>query len=409
MILKKQWGVTGGIEKLGASSVALLTAAVGAWAFGRLADRFGRKSVYGWEMLVLAAGAIASAFSPNIWWLIGFRAILGFGIGGDYPVSSTIMSEYAGRRDRGKMVALVFSAQGVGLVVGPLLAVALLGVGIAPDPVWRILLGVGALPALSVFWLRRRIAETPRFRLAQQEKERPNTGRHHERTQLVRNRLLARWLFAASITWFLFDFAYYGDTIASDSIVSKVAKHATPLQTSAIELAIFAIFSLPAFYVAAFTIDRIGRRRLQIIGFVGVALFFALVAAIPGAATNIAPFVLLFGATYFFSQFGPNTTTFVYPSEIFPVDVRTTGNGIASGVAKVGAFAGAAILPALVTSWGLSDMILIPVGLSLVGALFTLLLPEPSGSTLEEISEPAPRRRQRHPPPTRRVTVPDGG
>jgi MFS transporter, PHS family, inorganic phosphate transporter len=73
VILKKQWGVTGGIEKLGASSVALLTAAIGSWAFGRLADRFGRKSVYGWEMLVLAAGAIASAFSPNIWWLIGLR------------------------------------------------------------------------------------------------------------------------------------------------------------------------------------------------------------------------------------------------------------------------------------------------------------------------------------------------
>lgn len=113
VILKKQWGVSGGIDKLAVTSVALLTAAVGSWLFGRLADRFGRKSVYGWEMLVLAAGAIASAFSPSIWWLVAFRAILGFGIGGDYPVSSTLMSEYAGRKDRGKMVALVFSAQGI--------------------------------------------------------------------------------------------------------------------------------------------------------------------------------------------------------------------------------------------------------------------------------------------------------
>lgn len=143
-------GVTGGIEKLAVTSVALLTAAFGSWLFGELADRFGRKSVYGWEMLVLAAGAIASAFSPSVWWLVGFRAILGFGIGGDYPVSSTLMSEYAGRRDRGKLVALVFSAQGLGLVIGPLLAVILLGAGVAPDPTWRILLGAGALPALAV-------------------------------------------------------------------------------------------------------------------------------------------------------------------------------------------------------------------------------------------------------------------
>ena len=83
-----------------------------------------------------------------------------------------------------------------------------------------------------------------------------------------------------------------------------------------------------------------------------------------------------------------NTTTFLYPLEIFPVDVRTTGNGIPSGVAKIGAFAGAAMLPALVTGWGLTDTILIPAALSLCGVLFTLLVPEPFGSTLESISQP---------------------
>jgi MFS transporter, PHS family, inorganic phosphate transporter len=387
VILKDQWKLNG-FQQLALSSSALLTAAFGAWLFGRLADRFGRKSVYGWEMLVLAAGAIASAFSPDVWWLIAFRAILGFGVGGDYPVSSTIISEYAGRKDRGKMVALVFSAQGIGLVVGPLLAVMLLAGGVSTSLTWRLLLAAGAIPALAVFWLRRQIAETPRFRLAQQQAE--ETGRDSARTQrrqLFGDRRLVRWLFAASAAWFLFDFAYYGTTIASSNIVTKVASNATPLQTSAIELGIFAVFSLPAFYVAAFTIDRIGHRRLQIIGFIAIAVLFALVFAIPGASTVLLPFVLLFGGTYFFSQFGPNTTTFVIPSEIFPVDVRTTGDGIAAGAAKIGAFAGAAILPALVTSWGLANMVLIPAGLSVAGAAVTLLLPEPSGSTLEEISD----------------------
>lgn len=263
---------------------------------------------------------------------------------------------------------------------------------------------MGALPALSVFWLRRQIAETPRFRLAQQ-----NRGRHSERTKLFRDRRLAKWLFAASMTWFLFDFAYYGDTIASDSIVKKVAAHATPLQTSGIELGIFAIFSLPAFYLAAFTIDRLGRRLLQIIGFVGIAVFFALVWAIPGVSGDVIPFIVLFGATYFFSQFGPNTTTFVYPSEVFPVDVRTTGNGIAAGVAKIGAFAGAAILPALVDSWGLTSMVLIPAALAAAGALLTLMLPEPSGATLEQISEPSASRRNRATPRTRQRVAQNPG
>ena len=135
----------------------------------------------------------------------------------------------------------------IGLVVGSLVAVVLLAVGVSPGLARRILLVLGALSALSLFWLRRQIAETRRFCLAQQNRQQNHRS---SRTQLLGDRLLARWLFAAAIAWLLFDFAYSGDTIASDSFVKKAATHATP-QTSAIEFGIFAIFLLPAFYVAA--------------------------------------------------------------------------------------------------------------------------------------------------------------
>src|SRR5205809_280378 len=82
---------------------------------------------------VLALVAIASAFSPNVIWLIVFRFILGMGIGGDYPLCATLMSEYANRRDRGKLITMVFSMQGAGLVVGPLVAIILLLAGINQD------------------------------------------------------------------------------------------------------------------------------------------------------------------------------------------------------------------------------------------------------------------------------------
>jgi PHS family inorganic phosphate transporter-like MFS transporter len=86
-LLKPMWQV-GKVEESLVESTALLAAAIGALLFGRIADMLGRKRIYGLEVLVLAAGAIACAFSPNIWWLIGFRFILGIGmgIGGDYPV-----------------------------------------------------------------------------------------------------------------------------------------------------------------------------------------------------------------------------------------------------------------------------------------------------------------------------------
>src|SRR6201999_4048774 len=124
-MLKPLWHV-GKVEEGLVESTALLAAAIGALLFGRVADMLGRKRIYGVEVLVLAAGAIGCALSPNIWWLIGLRFILGVGIGGDYPVSATIMSEYSAKASRGMMVTLVFAMQAAGLIVGPLFASALL-------------------------------------------------------------------------------------------------------------------------------------------------------------------------------------------------------------------------------------------------------------------------------------------
>src|SRR6202034_944234 len=103
-LVKPIWH-TGKIAEALVDSTALLASAFGALLFGRVADMLGRKRIYGVEVLVLAFGAIGCAFSPNIWWLIGLRFILGIGIGGDYPVSATIMSEYAGKDSRGMIVS----------------------------------------------------------------------------------------------------------------------------------------------------------------------------------------------------------------------------------------------------------------------------------------------------------------
>src|SRR5580698_7646769 len=127
-LLTPEWGLSTTQVSL-LNSVTLAASAVGAIVFGRIADILGRKKIYGYEVLILAAGAIASAFSPNYTFLLVSRIILGIGIGGDYPVSATIMSEYSSKATRGKMVGLVFSMQGAGLVVGPLIAAILLASG----------------------------------------------------------------------------------------------------------------------------------------------------------------------------------------------------------------------------------------------------------------------------------------
>src|SRR6201986_3372398 len=221
-LIKPLWHVDKFEEGL-VESTALLASAIGALLFGRVADMLGRKRIYGVEVLVLAAGAIASAFSPNIWWLIGFRFILGIGIGGDYPVSATIMSEYAGKANRGMLVTLVFAMQAAGLIVGPLLAAALLLTPLSHDMIWRILVSFGALPALAVYGARRHLKETPRFLEAAGHEEDESgklkkSGNYDPKTHSIsfwdgfhrlanNKRILAR-LGGASGTWFLLDFAY---------------------------------------------------------------------------------------------------------------------------------------------------------------------------------------------------------
>ena len=106
-LLKGQWHLgTGQLALLNA--VMLGAAFLGAMFFGRLADSLGRTRVYWISAALMVLAAIGSALSPSLLVLTLFRFLLGFGVGGDYPVSAVLMSEYANRKDRGKLVGMVF-------------------------------------------------------------------------------------------------------------------------------------------------------------------------------------------------------------------------------------------------------------------------------------------------------------
>jgi MFS family permease len=122
-----------------------------------------------------------------------------------------------------------------------------------------------------------------------------------------------------------------------------------------------------------------------------MALMFLLIGLIPAVTVNAVPFVLLYGVSYFFTEFGPNTTTFVYPAEIFPVDVRTTAHGISAGAGKMGAFAGAYLFPVMLdSSLGIRGAEIVAGAVALVGLVLTvLLLPEPNGRSLEDLADEA--------------------
>ncbi|HEY1721991.1 MAG TPA: MFS transporter, partial [Magnetospirillaceae bacterium] len=331
------------------------------------------------------------------------------------PVSSTIMAEYSGKKTRGMMVSMVFAMQAAGLVFGPILAAGLVASGVSESLTWRLLLAFGAVPALAVFQMRRNLAETPRYLLAAGHHEAFNdaasqalgavksqaTGGSAPESAmktpvsfrrgfgiLVARRDLVIRLAGASLAWFLMDFAYYGNTVSSPMVLTAITPNQTLLWHILLQLAVFAIAALPGYLLAAAMMDRMGRKPIQILGFAMMALTFAAMALIPGIEKLVVPFVIIYGISYFFTEFGPNTTTFVYPAEIFPVETRTTGHGVASAAGKLGGFIGVFCFPILLQWHGLLSAELAAAAVCILGLLVTLwMLPETKMKSLEELNQ----------------------
>lgn len=407
-LITKQWHLSTTQTGL-INSMTLLGAFLGAIIYGRLADRIGRKKIYGLEAAIMVVFALASAFSPSVGWLIAFRFILGLGVGGDYPVSAVLMGEYANRKNRGRLVGTVFALQAVGTMAGYIAGLTLLSSGMSHDYAWRIMLGLGALPAAVVLFARRRMPESPRYlarvagnpaaaaaSLAEYSggtlrpvtaDDTPGPSRMSFRTFITNRRYLLSLIGTAG-TWFVFDYAYYGNAVSAPLIVQTVlGKGATIERALAFNLMIFAIAAVPGYLLAAAYMDRIGHKRLQLIGFPLMGLAFLLIGVVPGVTVTVVPFLILFGISFFFAEFGPNTTTFVLSAECYPTAARTTGHGISAGVGKLGAFIGVYLFPHISKAFGLSGALEFAAAMALLGTLMTFLIPETAQRSLEAISD----------------------
>jgi MFS family permease len=267
---------------------------------------------------------------------------------------------------------------------------------------------------LAVIYLRRTLPESPRWRSLVQGRaqEAAQAMRKYTRgvvdagaqqverqvklslRQFLSNPHYLVLLLGTAGCWFMFDYAFYGNTISTPLILKAVAPHASLITDTTISLLIFTVAAAPGYVLAFLTVDRIGHRRLQFIGFALMGTAFLVIGLVPGLTTLIVPFVLVYGISYFFTEFGPNTTTFLLASELYPVSARTTGHGISAGLAKVGAFAGTLTFPLVKGALGLSGVMVIAAGTAGIGLLLTRLLPEPSGLSLETASgeeQPDPR------------------
>ncbi|KAI6688513.1 hypothetical protein NL676_025341 [Syzygium grande] len=421
-------------------AVALLGTVIGQLIFGRLGDRGGRRGVYGVALMLMMVGSLGCGFSMGttpgcVLASLGlFRFLLGVGIGGDYPLSATIMSEYANKRTRGAFIAAVFSMQGFGILASSVVTMAVCKIfgQIYPsspkdpppkeaDIAWRLILMLGAVPAVITYHWRMMMPETARY-TALVEQNVLQAARDMERVLDVPLSQIAevqsfrpsppsyplfsrqfflchgRDLLACSAAWFLLDIVFYSSNLFQSKIYHKylhdedageaVTAFEAAFKVARLQAIVACYSTIPGYFAAVLLIDRVGRVKIQAVGFVLMAIVYFSIG-VPynkywkGHTDKL--FMFLYGLTFFFANCGPNTTTFIVPAELFPARFRTTCHGIAGAMGKVGAMIGAVGFLKASQALGIEVTLIILGGICVVGMAVTMLFAkETMGRSLEE-------------------------
>jgi putative MFS transporter len=396
--LAPQWHLSAGtVAWIG--SVGFVGMALGASLGGSVADRVGRRAVFAGTLLIYGVATGAAALSWSVGSLLVFRFLIGFGLGAELPVASTLVSEFAPVRIRGRIVVLLEAFWAAGWILA-----ALVGTFVVPRSAegWRWAFALGALPALYSGIVRRALPESVRFL--------ESRGRTAEAETVVRRfeaqagvappvdaRLatepaavveptrvglgtlwsggLARRTLALWLVWFGINFAYYGAFIWLPALLVQrgftLAKsfHFTLYMTFA---------QLPGYAVSAWLIERWGRRPTLAVFLAGSAAS-ALLFARAGSDAS----VLAAGCLLSFFNLGAWGAVYAATPEVYPTAVRATGAGWAAGFGRIASILAPLCVPPLLAAGGPQAVFGTFAAFFAVAIVGALLLPEWRGRGLD--------------------------
>ena len=311
--------------------------------------------------------------------------------------------------------------------------------GLAVDKMWRVIIGFGAVPGCVALYFRLTIPETPRytFDVARDAEKgvadvaayregkhegRPDEVRRASVLQDSRNRLdtpkaswadfwahYSQWkygkvLLGTAGSWFVLDVAFYGLGLNQAIILKAIgySSGSTVYQvfynTAVGQLIIVCAGAIPGYWVTVATVDFIGRKPIQLMGFVLLTIIFVVIG-FAYDKLNEHGLLALYVLAQFFFNFGPNATTFIVPGECFPTRYRSTSHGISAASGKVGAIIAQTVFGPLRTKghptkanptpW-LNHIMEIFALFMLCGVFTTLLIPETKRKTLEQLAGEVP-------------------
>ncbi|MGZ0040909.1 MFS transporter [Paenibacillus ottowii] len=326
--LAKEW-------HLGSEQIGLLTAmnsigmVFGAALAGILADRYGRRAILVWTLLIFSIASGLSALATGLGMLLVLRFIAGAGLGGELPVASTLVSESVPVKERGRAVVLLESFWAAGWILSALIAYFVI-----PKYGWQLAFVLGAVPALYALYLRRAIEDSPRYK--QQSVKLP-----------LRARLAAIWsgphrksTLMLWILWFTVVFSYYGMFLWLPSIMFMKGFE---LVKSFEYVLIMTLAQLPGYFTAAYLIEKLGRKFVLII-----YLLLTAVSAIWFGTSETAGMLLAAGICLSFFNLGAWGAMYAYTPELYPTATRSTGVGMAAAFGRIGGVIGPFVVGILV-------------------------------------------------------------
>ncbi len=408
--LAGEWGL-GDTELSVLGSIAFVGMAVGASVGGLLADRIGRRQVFAVTLLVYGIATGLSALSTGLVMLVALRFIVGIGLGAELPVASTLVSEFAPKHIRGRIVVALESFWAIGW-----LAAALIGYFLVPsvDNGWRWALALGAIPAVWALVIRYGLPESVRFL--------ESKGRHIDAEAVVsefeeaagrvtppsemapetparvtkvpwrelwgtrfRRSTIALWL-----TWFGVNFAYYGAFIWLPTLLHQNGM--TLVRSFGFTLYL-TLAQLPGYLVAAVLVEAWGRRPTLATFLAGSAVGAILFGMAPQIAGAVAPgneaaiFAITLGAgcTLSFFNLGAWGALYAVTPEVYPTNMRASGAGAATAFGRIAAMTAPLLVPLLNHWGGLAVVFSVFGAMFLMAMVASLFVPEFRGDALEEV------------------------
>lgn len=390
-------------------SIGFVGMAIGAALGGLLADRIGRRQVFAATLLIYGLATGAAALSTGVAMLIALRFVVGLGLGAELPVASTLVSEFAPRRVRGRVVVALEAFWAVGWIMA-----ALIGYFVVPtgDDGWRWALAVGLVPAAYALVVRFGLPESVRFL--------ESRGRHDEAERIVRDyeasagveppparaegarsdparsepaepteaagpaepresiwspRLRGR-TGALWIVWFGINFSYYGAFIWLPSLL---VSQGFDLVTSFGYTLVITLAQLPGYAVAAWLIEVWGRRVTLAVFLVGSAVAAGLFGLADSPATIIAA-----GMALSFFNLGAWGALYAIGPELYPTTTRGSGTGAAAAFGRIASILAPLLVPFLLDAGDTVLVFGVFAAAFVVAAVAAFTLPERKGAALEE-------------------------